>query len=112
MLHKAVDKQMADEGKVRVIILKARKQGLSRYVGGYFYFNLSQRKAYKAMMVTHHSDSTRALFDMTKWYHENFPELLKPHTKYSYRRELTFDVLGSSYVVATAGGKSIGRVEH
>ena len=66
MLQEAVDKQMAAEGKVRVIILKARQQGLSTYVGGYLYFNVSQRKACKAMVVTHHSDSTRALFDMTK----------------------------------------------
>ena len=111
LLQEAVDKQMAAEGKVRVIILKARQQGLSTYVGGYLYFNVSQRKACKAMVVTHHSDSTRALFDMTKRYHENCPELLKPHTKYSSRRELTFDVLDSSFVVATAGGESIGRGE-
>ena len=111
ILQKAVDAQMASEGKVRIIILKARQQGLSTHVGGYLYFNVSQRKACKALVVTHHSDSTRALFDMTKRYHDNCPELLKPHTKYSSRRELTFDVLDSSYVVATAGGESLGRGE-
>ena len=63
------------------------------------------------MVVTHHADSTRALFDMTKRYHEHCPEILKPHTKYSSRREMNFDVLDSSYVVATAGGESIGRGE-
>ena len=41
---------------------------------------------------------------MTRRYHEHCPEILKPHTKYSSRRELSFDVLDSSYVVATAGG--------
>ena len=111
ILQRAVEDQLKTEGKVRVIILKARQQGLSTYVGGYLYHNVSQRKACKAMVITHHSDSTRALFDMTKRYHENCPELLKPHTKYSSRRELTFDVLDSSYVVATAGGESIGRGE-
>ena len=50
MLQEAVDKQMATEGKVRIIILKARQQGLSTYVGGYLYFNVSQRKACKAMV--------------------------------------------------------------
>ena len=111
VLQAAVDAQMASEGKVRVIILKARQQGLSTHVGGFLYFNVSQRKACKAMVVTHHSDSTRALFDMTKRYHDNCPELLKPHSKYSSRRELSFDVLDSSFVVATAGGESIGRGE-
>ena len=111
ILNDAVTKQMASEGKVRVIILKARQQGLSTYVGGYLYFSVSQRPAAKALVITHHSDSTRALFDMTKRYHENCPEILKPHTKYSSRRELSFDVLDSSYVVATAGGEAIGRGE-
>ena len=111
ILNDAVTKQLETEGKVRVIILKARQQGLSTYVGGYLYFSVSQRKAAKALVITHHSDSTRALFDMTKRYHENCPEILKPHTKYSSRRELSFDVLDSSYVVATAGGEAIGRGE-
>jgi len=63
------------------------------------------------MVVTHHADSTRALFDMTRRYHTHCPDILKPSTKYSSRRELSFDVLDSSYVVATAGGDSVGRGE-
>ena len=101
---------MAEEGKVRIIILKARQQGLSTHVGGYLYFNVSQNTARKAMVITHHADSTRALFDMTKRYHENCPEILRPHTKYSSRRELSFDI-DSSFVVATAGGEAVGRGE-
>ena len=66
ILNDAVTKQLEAEGKVRVIILKARQQGLSTYVGGYLYFTASQNKARKALVITHHSDSTRALFDMTK----------------------------------------------
>tara|TARA_R100000951_G_scaffold18842_7_gene15477 strand:+ start:102 stop:1673 length:1572 start_codon:yes stop_codon:yes gene_type:complete len=111
ILQDAVSKQVASEGKVRVIILKARQQGLSTYTGGYLYYAVSQQSARKAMVVTHHADSTRALFDMTKRFHEHCPEILKPHTKYSSRRELSFDVLDSSFVVATAGGDSVGRGE-
>ena len=111
ILQDAIDKQMAEEGKIRIIILKARQQGLSTMVGGYLYFAVSQNKARKAMVITHHADSTRALFDMTKRYFENTPEILKPHSKYSSRRELSFDVLDSAYVVATAGGDAVGRGE-
>ena len=111
ILDKAVQQQLDAEGKIRVIILKARQQGLSTYTGGYLYYAVSQQKARKAMVITHHADSTRALFDMTKRLHEHCPPILKPHTKYSSRRELSFDVLDSSYVVATAGGDSVGRGE-
>lgn len=111
ILDEAVKKQMESEGKIRIIILKARQQGLSTYTGGYLYFSVSQQKARKAMVITHHADSTRALFDMTKRYHEHCPEILKPHTKYSSRRELSFDVLDSSFVVGTAGSEAVGRGE-
>lgn len=111
ILNAAVEDQLATDGKIRIVILKARQQGLSTYVGGYCYFAVSQREAAKAFIVTHHADSTRALFDMTKRYHEHCPDILKPHTKYSSRKEMNFDVLDSSFVVSTAGGESIGRGE-
>ena len=111
ILHEAVVSQLEAEGKIRIIILKARQQGLSTYVGGYLYFSVSQQNARKAMVVTHHADSTRALFDMTGRFHKNCPPILKPHTKYASQRQLSFDELDSSYVVATAGGESVGRSE-
>jgi hypothetical protein len=110
-LLEAIDDQYSREGKVRVIILKARQMGLSTLVGGWLYWWISQHKAQKGLVVTHHSDSTRALFDLTKRYHENVPQMLKPHTRYSSRRELSFDILDSSYVVATAGGDGVARGE-
>lgn len=111
ILQRAIDEELATRGYVRIIILKARQQGLSTHVGGYMYFGVSQSKAKKAMVVTHHADSTRALFDLTKRFHDNCPDVVKPSTKYASRRELSFNILDSSYIVATAGGESIGRGE-
>lgn len=110
-LLEAIQKQVETEGKVRVVILKARQMGLSTLVGGWLYWYISQHTAQKGLVVTHHADSTRALFDMTKRYYDNTPEILKPHSKYSSRKELQFDILDSSYVVATAGGDGIARGE-
>lgn len=106
-----VNHQLETDGKVRVIILKARQMGLSTAVGGWLYWWVSQRKAQKAMVVTHLAESTKALFDMTRRFYDNTPPGLKPSTKYSSRKELKFDVLDSGYSVATAGGDSIGRGE-
>lgn len=110
-LNAIVQQQLATDGKVRVIILKARQMGLSTAVGGFMYSWVSQRKAQKALVVTHHADSTKALFDMTKRFHDNCPEALKPSTKYASRRELKFDKLDSGYAVATAGGDGVARGE-
>ena len=79
-LFDAITNQYNKEKKVRVIILKARQMGLSTMVGGWLYWWLSQHRAQRGLVVTHHADSTRALFDMTRRYHENCPEILKPQT--------------------------------
>jgi len=110
-LLEMVNAQLRSEGKVRVIILKARQMGLSTAVGAFMYWWTSQRRAQKAMVVTHHADSTKALFDMTRRYYDNTPEALKPTTRYSSRKELSFAKLDSGYAVATAGGDSVGRGE-
>lgn len=110
-LLEMVNAQLAHEGKVRVIILKARQMGLSTAVGAFMYWWTSQRRAQKAMVVTHHADSTKALFDMTRRYYDNTPDALKPTTRYSSRKELSFAKLDSGYAVATAGGDSVGRGE-
>ena len=36
-----------------------------------FYSQVSQMKAQKALVVTHLSESTKSLFDMTKRFHDN-----------------------------------------
>lgn len=111
ILHEAVERQVAEFGYIRVIILKARQQGLSTYVGGRIYHASSHRKGAKALVLAHKADSTRSLFDMVRRYHENVPPFIKPSTRYSSKKELWFDKLDSSYVVATAGGDAVARGE-
>jgi len=110
-LQQIVDAQYKAEGRVRVIILKARQQGLSTWVSGRLYFRLSQLPAKKGLVVAHKADSTRALFDMYQRIHAEMPELLKPSTRYSSRREVVFDKLDTGLMVATAGGDGIARGE-
>jgi hypothetical protein len=111
VLLAAIIKQIAQTGRVRIIILKARQQGLSTGVGAYLYSRVSQFPAKKAIVVTHKAESTNALFNMTKRFHENNPPILKPSTSYSSKKELVFDKLDSSFMVATAGGDGIARGE-
>lgn len=111
LLMDAIEESIRRTGYIRVIILKARQLGLSTMVGGFLYFAVSQATARKAIVVTHKGDSTSALFNMTKRFHENVPPFLKPSTSYSSKKELVFDKLDSSYMVATAGGDSIARGE-
>ena len=106
---RVVSRQREANQPVRIIVLKARQLGMSTGIGGLLYWDVSQNSGRRAMVVTHSSDATRNLFDMTRRFHANCPDMLKPHTRYSSRRELFFDILDSSFIVATAGGESIGR---
>lgn len=109
--HAAVEDQRKRTGRVRMVILKGRQQGFSTYVAGRKYWRLSQRKAKKGLVVAHKADSTRALFDMYRRYHTSVPDLLRPETQYSSRKELVFSKLDTAIMVATAGGDGIARGE-
>ena len=110
-LDALIREQMRTDGLVRIIVLKARQQGLSTFTSGKVYHSTTQTKAQKAIVVAHKSDSTRSLFDMYKRFHAECPEALKPSTSYSGRKELVFDKLDSAIQVATAGGDGIARGE-
>lgn len=111
ILHEAVEKQRRETGRVRCIVLKGRQQGISTYIDGRGYWRSSQARGLKALVLAHKSESSQALFDMTKRYHDNAPALVKPSTRYNSKRELTFDILDSAYVVMTAGGRGLARGE-
>jgi hypothetical protein len=103
--------QMSTRGYIRMVVLKARQQGLSTVITAWQYWWLSQRKAQKGLVMAHEADSTTALWDMYKRVHDNAPSAVKPHHKYSSRTELSFDILDSALRIATAGGRGVARGE-
>src|SRR5512139_3344036 len=62
----AIKRQFETRGRVRMVVLKARQQGLSTVISALQYWWLSQRKAQKGLVMAHEADSTTALFDMYK----------------------------------------------
>lgn len=106
-LHAKLEEQRAKTGRVRAIILKARQQGFSTYVGARFYHRSSLTGGTGVFILTHEQAATDNLFAMVARYHEHSP--LKPHTGAANAKELLFDKLDSGYSVATAGQKAVGR---
>jgi hypothetical protein len=101
--------QMVTRGYVRMVVLKARQQGLSTVITAWQYWWVSQRKAQKGLVMAHEADATATLWDMYKRCHDNVPDTVKPHSKYNSKNELTFDVLDSALRIATAGGRGVAR---
>ena len=96
-------------GKVRVLILKARQQGCSTYIGARFYHKATHTRGQQVFILTHEQAATDNLFDMANRFHEYCPPLVKPHTGAANAKELNFDRLDSGYSVGTAGTRGVGR---
>lgn len=108
-LHEKLEVQRRKTGKVRAIILKGRQLGASTYIQGRFYWRLWGGKGLKAFILTHEQDATDNMFKMAQRFHENAPAFVRPATKSSNAKELSFSDNDCSYSVATAGTKGVGR---
>lgn len=108
-IHARVEEQRRLTGKVRAICLKGRQQGCSTYIQGRLYWRITHKRGQRAFILTHESEATGNLFDMTNRFHENCPQMFRPHTSAASANELMFDILDCGYKVGTAGNKAVGR---
>lgn len=108
-IYNELERQLKETGKVRALILKGRQQGVSTLIQGRFFHNIITKKGKRAFILTHLSDATRAIFEMTKRYSENLDSSFFPQPDKKNDNTLMYDVLGSGYRVGTAGSAEIGR---
>lgn len=108
-VHERLEAQLAETGKVRALLLKARQQGFSTYIAGRYYWKSTHRRGVQVFILTHEQDATDNLFGMVDRYHQHNNLLVKPSTGASNAKELYFDRLDSGYSVGTAGAKAVGR---
>lgn len=108
-VHERLERQRAETGKVRALILKARQQGFSTYIGARFYHRVTHSFGVQCFILTHEQPATDNLFGMVDRYHKHNSHVVKPSTGASNAKELYFDVLDSGYSVGTAGAKAVGR---
>lgn len=103
----ALEKQRAEKGFVRALLLKGRQQGGSTYIGARYYHRTSTTPGRSAFIVAHEDKATNNLFEMVKRYHGHNP--LAPSTKNSNAKELLFGAIDAGYKLATAGTDDVGR---
>jgi hypothetical protein len=106
-LHARLEQQKKETGKVRAIVLKGRQQGVSTYTAMRFYGKASMHRGVGVYILSHEQSASDNLFKMVDRFQVHNP--LRPHTGTDNAKELDFDRLDSSYVVATAGQKAGGR---
>lgn len=108
-IHRKLQEQLGQTGKVRALILKGRQQGCSSYVGGRFYHKTTHNFGTQAFILTHMLEATANLYKMAKRFYEHTPPLVKPQVSTSNTKELVFGLLDSGYKLGTAENKNVGR---
>lgn len=108
-IHREIEKQRAEIGKVRVLIPKARQMGSSTYLEARYYHKTTWQQGKSAFILAHDGETTKKIFDMAKRYYDNTPLAIRPEIKHSNAKELIFKDLDSQYFVGTAGNADIGR---
>jgi len=85
------ERQEAETGFVRIIVLKARQMGASVYFQARLFFNVWWYPNYKAGVMAHDIPGCDFVFERTQTFYEELPEALKMPQKYGNRREIAFE---------------------
>lgn len=118
-INDIIEEKNAKGEPVRLIILKARQEGVSTFFQGRIMHAATTRENVNGLVVAHRDDSTTAIFEKSKYMYDNLPEDIKPIKKASNAKELIFDTpsnytgdkkgLNSKIRIQTAGSAGIGR---
>jgi hypothetical protein len=108
-IHKAIEKQLKEKGRVRVIILKARQQGISTYTAGRVFWKTLYTPYTRSVVLAHDSATSDALFTMSKQFIERMPDDTAPELVKSNAKEIKFAHNDSGFRLYTAGSPEAGR---
>jgi hypothetical protein len=87
----------------RIVILKSRRIGASTLVEAELFRECHLTEHKQALVVAHKAESAVTIFDMSRLFYDELPESIKPPTKYSNKRMISFAHNGSKMQVEVAG---------
>ena len=109
-VHATLELQRKANLPMRVIILKARREGVSTYIESRFFWEINKSPMRFACVCSADVDATHKVFDMSKLFQNKMPEDIKLDTVYSSRNEIVYaDPHLSSFLLQTAGKEMLGR---
>lgn len=109
-LHRRLEAQRREKGRVRAIVAKGRQQGISTYVQARYFHRTIFSFGIQAFILTHEDKATSRLFGMAETFLEKLPEGLRPELGAANAKELIFSNRDKSgYAVGTAKTKGTGR---
>lgn len=93
---------------IRIIILKARQEGVTTWIQAWIFAQCNKKSNRAAMTAAHKNDASVSIFDKIQMFQANMVRPLP--TVYSNRKEIVYrDPHGSKTQVSTAGDEDLGR---
>uniref|UniRef100_A0A6M3II00 Putative terminase n=1 Tax=viral metagenome TaxID=1070528 RepID=A0A6M3II00_9ZZZZ len=119
-LHSVLEDLRQRSRLQRVIVLKARQEGISTYAEARMFWAAHFVENTRNVVIAHEKESGASIFGMCRLYYEELPPKLRPMTRYSSKKELVFENpdakeryknpgMRSGIEVLTAGKKNVGR---
>ncbi len=105
-----IKQEIRAEGRlVRVIVLKARRHGITTWEQAESFTMIATQPDKNALSIAHNSESTIKIFRIAELYHQRLDTALRPSrlTK-SNKREINYPGMNSLFYIGTAGG-DVGR---
>jgi hypothetical protein len=102
-LERLVCESMEAREPCFVVVLKARREGVSTWVAARFYRDSKEMEHRRSMILAHDDKATKNVLDMTRFFFQNDPD--KPETEKDSQAILKFKDNKSEFMVYTAGSR-------
>lgn len=120
MIYDRIKKLRALGRPIRMIILKARQEGVSTLCEALIFERTARFENTNSLIVAHEPESTEAIFAMSKLFYDLLPLWAKPKRRYDNKKQMVFENpeekkrvtdpgLRSRMVIATADKVKVGR---
>jgi len=122
IVMKIVESDIKQGKPLRYIVLKARQMGLSTLFEGLIFQDTANNDNKASLIIAHEESASSNLFQISKLFYEEMPELIRPMKKYSNGKILSFENpesdenvkqsnpgLRSKITIATAGTGEVAR---
>ena len=90
-LHQIWERQLKEQKMVRLIILKARRMGVSTYIDARQFHQTVTIPNTGGFIITHDKPSLAKIFSMAKLFYDELPKEFRPMIRYSNKDELVFE---------------------
>lgn len=120
LIYKKIQESRSNKKPVRIIILKARQEGVSTLCEALIFERTSRWQNTNSLIVAHEPESTESIFAMSKLFYDMLEPAYKPMRRYDNKKQMLFENpddktraidpgMRSRMVIATAGKVKIGR---